>query len=140
MKFAQGTPKEEADRLVAEWLSGIKQPGNGKGKGNLQSGGLNWDVGANWDFGAHGQAGFGKADFEEMRKRGHSDDHIRNAINEARNRGLNVGRRVKEWESGGSPSLSGGMRGTIASELQRGSWGNAIAAGLRDPRKRVFGK
>mgnify|MGYP001192740847 FL=1 len=59
--------------------------------------------GRSWNFDAHGQAGFGGADFKAMRSGGYSDDHIRNAIGEARKQGRNVGRRVQQWESGGGP-------------------------------------
>lgn len=59
--------------------------------------------GRSWSFDAHGGAGFGGADFKAMRSGGYSDDHIRNAIGEARRQGRNVGRRVQQWESGGGP-------------------------------------
>ena len=97
MKFAQGTPKEEADRLVAEWLSGIKQPG--KGKGNLQSGGLNWD------YSAYGGSGFGGKDIDEMKKRDFSPYQIRAAYEEAKGRGLNVGPRAEQEASAGWASI-----------------------------------
>ncbi len=59
--------------------------------------------GRSWNYDAHGGAGFGGADFKAMKRSGYSDDHIRNAIGEARKQGRNVGRRVQQWESGGGP-------------------------------------
>lgn len=63
--------------------------------------GWNQGIGRDWDHGAHGMSGFGGKDFEAMRSRGYSDQHIRNAIGSAREKGLNVGRRVRDWEATG---------------------------------------
>lgn len=52
----------------------------------------------------------------------------------------NVTKKSEKQDKKNSFSLGGSMPvGAIAHEAQRGSWGNAIAAGLRDLNQRVVG-